>query len=40
MNEETGIFDNAFIDSLFDRKQGDRLWYVLNFALWWNEYIG
>lgn len=40
MNERTGIFDKKFINQLFIEQQGERLWYILNFALWWNEYVG
>ena len=37
--EETDFLDQAGIAALFERGMGPQLWYVLNFVLWWKEYI-
>ena len=37
--DETDFFDRAEVDRLFHEKRDPRLWYLLNFALWWNEFI-
>ncbi|HEX2189487.1 MAG TPA: asparagine synthase (glutamine-hydrolyzing) [Longimicrobiaceae bacterium] len=36
---ETGILDRDAVHRLIDRKQGDQAWFLLNLALWWEEYI-
>lgn len=37
--KHTDFLDKAAVQHLFDSKAGSQLWYVLNFALWWKEYI-
>ncbi|HEV2149061.1 MAG TPA: asparagine synthase (glutamine-hydrolyzing) [Longimicrobiaceae bacterium] len=37
--DETGILDRGAVNRLIDRKQGDQAWFLLNLALWWEEYI-
>ena len=37
---ETDFLDAAEVRRVLDRKQHDLSWYLLNFALWWQEYIG
>jgi asparagine synthase (glutamine-hydrolysing) len=34
------FFDPREVRSLLRRKQGPQAWYLLNFALWWKQYIG
>ena len=36
---QTDFLDRAEVMRLIDTKQGARVWYLLNFALWWREYI-
>jgi asparagine synthase (glutamine-hydrolysing) len=36
---ETDFLDYAEVERLIEKKQGPQLWYLLNFALWWKEYI-
>lgn len=38
-NKETEIFDSNFLQKLYDKKQGNKVWYLLNLAAWWEEYI-
>lgn len=38
-NSHTGVFDDAFLEDLYARKQGDRVWFLMNLALWWEAYI-
>lgn len=37
--EQTDYFDKNEILQLFNRERGPQSWYLLNFALWWKEYI-
>ncbi|HSE59366.1 MAG TPA: asparagine synthase (glutamine-hydrolyzing) [Nitrospiraceae bacterium] len=37
--KRTDYFDRCEVDRLIESKQGPEVWYLLNFALWWNEYI-
>jgi len=37
--EQTDFLDFKAVKSLIDSGQGPQVWYLLNFALWWNEYI-
>ena len=39
-NACTELFDRAYLDGLFARGKGKQLWYILNVALWWKEYLG
>lgn len=38
-NKETEIFDANFLQNLYAKKQGNKVWYLLNLAVWWEEYI-
>jgi asparagine synthase (glutamine-hydrolysing) len=38
--DETDFFDREAVLQLFDDGPDPRLWYLFNFALWWNSYIG
>lgn len=38
-NNETETFSPEFLEKLYAEKQGDRVWYLLNLAAWWEEYI-
>lgn len=38
--EETDFLDATEVRRLLDNKQHELSWYLLNFALWWREYIG
>lgn len=37
--QTTDFFDRAAVAKLFEQKRGPQIWYLLNFALWWKEYI-
>jgi asparagine synthase (glutamine-hydrolysing) len=37
--EHTDFFDHGEVMSLLERGRSDLAWYVLNFALWWNEFF-
>ncbi|UJB69466.1 asparagine synthase (glutamine-hydrolyzing) [Acaryochloris sp. 'Moss Beach'] len=37
--ETTDFLDPAGVSSLMDQGCGPQVWYLLNFALWWREYI-
>jgi asparagine synthase (glutamine-hydrolysing) len=37
---QTDFFDPAEVMQLIDLKQGPQVWYLLNFALWWKNFIG
>ncbi len=37
---KTDFLDQAEVMKLIDEGQGPQVWYLLNFALWWKEYIG
>lgn len=37
--EQTDYLDHNEVESLFDRRRGPEIWYLLNFALWWKEFI-
>jgi asparagine synthase (glutamine-hydrolysing) len=37
--DETDYFDKKQIRTLFEQKKTPQLWYLLNFAMWWNEVI-
>jgi asparagine synthase (glutamine-hydrolysing) len=36
---ETDFLDYAEVERLINNNQGPQVWYLLNFALWWKEYI-
>jgi len=38
--EQTDFLNSDEVMQLFEQKQGPKVWYLLNFALWWKEYIG
>ena len=35
----TDFLDRAEVTRLIDQRRGPQIWYLLNFALWWKEYI-
>jgi asparagine synthase (glutamine-hydrolysing) len=37
--DRTDFLDRAEVMRLIERGQGPQVWYLLNFALWWKEYI-
>ena len=34
-NKEMGLFTPKELKRLYDKKHGDKVWYLLNFVLWW-----
>lgn len=36
---QTDFLDYSEVERLINQNQGPQLWYLLNFALWWKEYI-
>jgi len=36
---ETDYLDHGAVDRLIEQKRGPQLWYLLNLALWWKQYI-
>ena len=36
---QTDFLNPAGITDLFERRNGPKIWYLLNFALWWKEYV-
>jgi asparagine synthase (glutamine-hydrolysing) len=36
---QTDFFDSSAVRGLFDRHQSAKIWYLLNFLLWWKHYI-
>lgn len=38
-NKHTGFLNENYIDTIFRKKNGKQLWFVLNLALWWEHYI-
>jgi asparagine synthase (glutamine-hydrolysing) len=38
-SRETDYFDRREVERLTTKERGARLWYVLNFVLWWKHYI-
>ncbi len=36
---ESGLLNQKEVMSIVDKGQGSRVWYLLNLALWWREYI-
>lgn len=37
--EETDFLSKDYVFKLIQDKQGPQVWYLLNFAMWWNEYL-
>ena len=37
--KETEIIDPKMIKHYFDTKQGTKVWYILNFVMWWKEFV-
>jgi asparagine synthase (glutamine-hydrolysing) len=35
----TDFLDGAGVERLLESKRAPQIWYLLNFALWWNEYV-
>jgi asparagine synthase (glutamine-hydrolysing) len=35
----TDLIDRAAVDDLMRRGEGSKIWYLLNLAMWWREYI-
>lgn len=38
-NQHTGYLNENYMDSIFEKKNGKQLWFILNLALWWEYYI-
>lgn len=38
--QQTDFLDRAEVMRLVDEGNGPQVWYLLNFALWWKEYVG
>lgn len=38
--QQTDFLDSAEVEHLIDQRQGPQVWYLLNFALWWKEFVG
>lgn len=38
-NKQTDFFNPKVISEMIESKNGPQLWFILNFALWWKEYI-
>lgn len=38
--EKTNLLNKVMIDSYFEKKEGTKIWYILNFVLWYKQYIG
>lgn len=38
--KETDFLYLPEVRRLFERQEGEKIWYLLNFALWWKEYCG
>lgn len=38
-NKHTGYLNESYINTIFEKKNGKQLWFVLNLALWWEYYI-
>ena len=36
---KTDFLNHAEVSRLVDEKRGPEVWYLLNFALWWKEYM-
>jgi asparagine synthase (glutamine-hydrolysing) len=37
--DQTDLLDRAAVDHLIQTGQGSKIWYLLNLAMWWREYI-
>jgi asparagine synthase (glutamine-hydrolysing) len=37
--DETDLLDRRLVDNLLQTGQGSKVWYLLNLAMWWREYI-
>jgi asparagine synthase (glutamine-hydrolysing) len=37
--DQTDFLDRTKVTELMDQGQGRQAWYLLNFALWWKQYI-
>jgi asparagine synthase (glutamine-hydrolysing) len=37
--DQTDFFDKKEVMKLIENGKGQQVWYILNFAMWWNEYI-
>ena len=38
--EQTDFLDPVEVNRLIEAKKGSQVWYLLNFALWWKEFVG
>ena len=38
-NDHTDFLNMDYVDTVFKRKNGPQIWYLLNLALWWEYYI-
>lgn len=38
-NKHTGFLNDSYVNTIFEKKSGKQLWFVLNLALWWEYYI-
>ncbi len=36
---QTDFFDQGAVTRLFEQSRGDQVWYLMNFALWWQEHM-
>ena len=37
--DETDLLDRGAVNRLIQSGQGSKVWYLLNLAMWWREYI-
>ncbi|MDW7972578.1 MAG: asparagine synthase (glutamine-hydrolyzing) [Thermodesulfovibrio sp.] len=38
-NKQTNFFSKSFLDYLYTNAEGNKVWYILNLASWWEEWI-
>jgi asparagine synthase (glutamine-hydrolysing) len=38
-SQQTDFLDSAGVEHLVDHGSGPQVWYLLNFALWWKEFV-
>ncbi len=38
--DQTDLLDRDYVTQLMNHGYGGKVWYLLNFAMWWKEYIG
>ena len=37
--DQTDFLNRHAVTDLFEHRETEKIWYLLNFALWWKEYI-